>query len=514
MPKQTDGRAKGPRMIQEILRLRALGLSKRRIAKALSCSRNTVDRYVEAGGEGAAAPAAAGQDYRAPWSEMVDWQEVHAATAKGDPLSALWEERVAARTETAAVPYVSFWREYRRRFPHVPLELHKIHPPGERCEIDYKGDAPGLGYIDRRTKEFVPCRLFGAVLCFSQLFFPRATLTERQHDLLDSIGEAYGYFGGVPLTSAVDNAKAAVSRAHRYDPDIHREFAHFCEHFGTAPLAMRPGKPKDKNLIENALGVFWRWARRRLRGKTFHSLAELNAFLADIADEFNTRIQRKYGASRRDKFETGERSKLLVMPQSRYNFGEWKDAKVHPDCHVQIGRNFYSVPYHLRGKTVEVRLTPALVEAYANLECVARHIRVHPNAIGRYVTKANHLPEAQRAVREATPQRAVDDAAAVGGATEAVVRSLIEDARHPLMHLRRVQGILRLAKRYSKPDLERACQTLVDVGTKMPRLGDVEALIKSKRDPKSASVIPLQRQPNPYLRGQDSWRLTQGVSDD
>lgn len=69
------------------------------------------------------------------------------------------------------------------------------------------------------------------MLCFSQLFFPRAMLTERQHDLLDSIGKAYGYFGGVPLTGAVDNAKAVVSRAHRYDPDIHREFGHFCEHF-------------------------------------------------------------------------------------------------------------------------------------------------------------------------------------------------------------------------------------------------------------------------------------------
>ena len=508
MPKQTDGRAKGPRMIQEIHRLKALGLSKRRIAKALGCSRNTIDKYLEVGDEGASAPAADGQKYRAPWSELIDWQQVHAATAKGDPLSALWEEKVTARTETAAVPYVSFWREYRRRFPHVPLELHKIHPPGERCEIDYKGDAPGLGYIDRRTKKFVPCRLFGAVLCFSQLFCPRATLTEKQNDLLDSIGEAYAYFGGVPLTSAVDNAKAAVSRAHRYDPDIHREFAHFCEHFGTAPLAMRPGKPKDKNLIENALGVFSRWARRRLRGKAFHSLAELNAFLAHLADDFNARIQRKYGVSRRHKFEESERSRLPPLPQNGYSFGEWKDAKVHPDCHIQVGKNFYSVPYTLRGKTVEVRQTTALIEAYANLECVARHIRAHPNATGRYITKTAHLPDAHQAMHEATPQRAVEEAADVGEATETIVRSLIEEARHPLMHLRRVQGILRLTKRYSKADLERACQTLVEVGTKLPRLGDVEALIKNKLDPKSAPVIPIQRQPNPYLRGQDSWRQT------
>lgn len=494
-------------MIQEIQRLRALGLSKRKIAKALEISRNTVDKYLEENTQGAAAAAPlGGQDYRAPWSDQIDWQVVHQATAKGDPLSAFWEERVQTNAELGSVPYVSFWREYRRRFPHVPLDLHKIHPPGERCEIDYKGDAPGLGYIDRRTKEFVPCRLFGAVLCFSQLFFARATLSEKQGDLLDSVAQAFTYFGGVPLTSAVDNAKAAVSKAHRYDPDINREFTHFCEHFGTAPLAMRPGKPKDKNLIENALGVFWRWARRQLRGKTFHSLGELNVFLVQLADAFNGRTQRKYGVSRRDKFDVGEKDRLLPIPVSPYCFGEWKTAKIHPDCHVQIGKNFYSVPFQLRGKSVEVRLTTALVEAYSNLECVARHIRAHPNATGQYITKLSHLPEAHRALREATPQHAIDDAAAVGEATETIVRCLFEEARHPLMYLRRVQGILRLVKRYSKADLERACATLVQIGTKLPRLGDVEALIKNNLDMKSALVIPLQRRPNPYLRGQESWR--------
>jgi hypothetical protein len=494
-------------MIHEIQRLKGLGLSKRRIAKALGCSRNTVDKYLDPDlGDGLSEHSIAGPEYRAPWSERIDWPSVHNATLKGDPLSAVWEEQVLTNPATATIPYVSFWREYRRCFPQVPLDLHKIHPPAERCEIDYKGDAPGLGYIDRRTGEFVPCRLFGAVLCFSQLFFPRATLSEKQSDLLDSIAEAYSYFGGVPLTSAVDNARAAVSRAHRYDPDIHREFAHFCNHFGTAPLAMRPGKPKDKNLIENALGVFWRWARRHLRGKKFFSLGELNSFLIGLADAFNSRMQRKYGVSRRQKFGDGERSKLLPLPEIAYCFGEWKTAKVHPDCHIQIGKNFYSVPYVLRGKETEVRLTSALVEAYFELECVARHIRAHTNAVGQYFTKTAHLPEAHKAMQEATPQHAIEDAAQVGEATEAVVRSLIENARHPLMYLRRVQGILRLAKRYSQADLEHACRVMVEVGTALPRLSDIEALIKVSIDPKSAPVIPIQRLPNPYLRGQDSWR--------
>jgi transposase len=490
-------------MIQEILRLKAMGLSKRKIAKALDCSRNTVDKYLE--GDAVSAVATAAAEYRAPWSESLDWAKIHAATVRGAPLADLWEEAAATSDDVAGVPYVSFWREYRRRYPNVPLDLHKIHPPGERCEVDYKGDSPGLGYIDRASREFVPCRLFGAVLSFSQLFFPRATLTEKQGDLLRSIAEAYGYFGGVALTTAVDNAKALVSRAHRYDPDLNREFAHFAEHHGTAPLAMRPRKPKDKNLIENALGVFWRWVRRRLRDRPCYSLGELNDFLRELADVFNSRVQRKYGLSRWQKFEDAEKAKLLPLPVLAYTFGEWRTAKVHPDCHVQVGKNFYSVPYKLRGKDVEVRLSSGLVEAFFKLECVARHLRASANMQGRYVTTDAHLPDAHRALREATPQTAVSEATAIGPATEVVVRDLVEKARHPLMYLRRVQGILRLIKRYSAGDLERACATLVKVGVTMPRLADVEDIIKSNIDPRSAAVIPISRGPNPYLRGQQTW---------
>src|SRR5690606_35076927 len=113
-------------------------------------------------------------------------------------------------------------------------------------------------------------------------------------------------------------------KAHRYDPDINKEFMHFCEHYGTAPIATRPKSPKDKNIIENALGVFWRWADRRIRNRTFYSIGELNTFLRELADEFNVRIQRKYGLSRRDKFEQGEREKLLALPASTYRCGIWK----------------------------------------------------------------------------------------------------------------------------------------------------------------------------------------------
>ena len=503
MAVRQKGKTKGPRMIHEIHRLNAMGLSKRMIAKALGCSRNTVDKYLA---DADHASAETNKEYSAPWADIVPWHDVESATLRGMPLSQCWELRAAIHERLESVPYVSFWREYRRRFPDIPIELHKIHPPAERCEIDYKGDANGLGYFDKETHEYVSCRLFGAVLCFSQLFFARATLTEKQGDLLGSVGKAYNYFGGVPLTTAFDNAKAAVHRPHRYDPDINREFMHFCDHYGTAPLAMRPGQPKDKNLIENALGVFWRWAGYKFRQRQFFSLSDLNDFLCELVEEFNARIQRKYGCSRRDKFTEGEQALLLKLPTTGYQAAEWKTAKPHPDCHIQVGKNFYSIPYQARDKTVDVRISEFIIEVYRDLDCIARHLKAQGRTYGQYFTNEAHLPEVHRALREATPSQAIDQAAEVGPNTEKIIRQLIEHSCHPLMYLRRVQGILRLAKRYSTKSLEAACKTMVGIGTAMPRLNDIEAIMKSSLEQQGSNVIPIKRQSNPFLRGQESWR--------
>jgi hypothetical protein len=291
-------------------------------------------------------------------SNQIDWDLARKlAQVEGEPLSDVWER--LAKSGTVAVPYVSFWREFKRRFPSVPLEMHKIHPPAERVEIDYKGQDNGFGYYDRVAGVWVPCRLFGAILCFSQMFYARATRTERQEDLLTSVALAYEFFGGVPLTTAFDNAKAAVTKAHRYDPDINPEFAMFCEHFSTAPLAMRPGKPKDKNLIENVLGVFWRWARRRLRTRQHYSLAELNQALLALVHEFNDRVQRKYGGSRRQKFVGGEKDRLLPLPARAWSYSEWKSPTVHPDCHVQIDYIFCSATHYIRDQVVNARVGAA-----------------------------------------------------------------------------------------------------------------------------------------------------------
>jgi hypothetical protein len=52
------------------------------------------------------------------------------------------------------------------------------------------------------------------------------------------------------------------------------------------------------------------------------------------------------------------------LPPRRYEFGEWKRARVHPDYHVEIERSYYSVLYRLIDQRVEVRPTAQMIEIF------------------------------------------------------------------------------------------------------------------------------------------------------
>lgn len=156
-------------MLGEIQRLKAMGFRKKAVARTLGISRNTLKKCWEDPEAGTAPENASGGSpelYRAPWSNGVDWEKVGEAVKRGQALSHYWElfqEGLPVGAPLRLVPYVSFWREYKRRFPQVPLEFHRTHPPGACCETDYKGSRPGVQPVSvcRRDTDTTKRRLSG-----------------------------------------------------------------------------------------------------------------------------------------------------------------------------------------------------------------------------------------------------------------------------------------------------------------------------------------------------------------
>lgn len=106
---------------------------------------------------------------------------------------------------------------------------------------------------------------------------------------------------------------------------------------------------------------------------------------------------------------------------------------------------------------------------------------------------------------EMVPQKWLQDARLIATETHAFVERLLTQTPHPLMHLRRVPGIIRLKSRYSADQLERACRLANSFPERLPRLKTLKGILKSQTA-KNTNVVEMpvvKREPNPNLRGLD-----------
>lgn len=141
-----------------------------------------------------------------------------------------------------------------------------------------------------------------------------------------------------------DNLKAAVTNPDRYDPGLNRTYAEMASHYGTAVLAARPRRPKDKAKVEVAVQIAQRWVLARLRNQRFFSLAELNAAIRVLVAELNARQMRGFGSSRAELFAEIDRPKLGELPDQPYVFARWKRCRIAPDYHVEVDGHCHALP--------------------------------------------------------------------------------------------------------------------------------------------------------------------------
>jgi transposase len=415
-------------------RLRA-GRSLREIARALGCSRRTV-REVRDG-----LRAAPGRTSAEPlWMSQVEWPAVLHELGLGHPLKFIWEERAQSLTT-----YPNFWKQFYRKFPELRQAsvTAREFAPGERVEVDYAGDP--LEWVDVRTGELHPAWVFVAGLGCSQLLFAWAAEDMKSRNWLDSHQRMYAFYGGVPHVTVPDCLKQGVLKCHRYDPDLNPSYAALAAHYATAVVPARPAHPRDKAIVEGLVKILMRYVRFRYRRHRFTSLAELNHALAACVERINERRHRRFGVSRRERFEQGERAALKPLPVAEFDDAEWKDAKLHPDCYVVVEATYYSAPHIHRGKRLRVRLTLNQVELYLNGERLAVHRRDRSRS-GRRVRNDAHFPANALAYYEATPQQLLSQSRFIHPDFHALVVDLFNADVYG--HLRRVQGLLRSATKH------------------------------------------------------------------
>jgi len=433
------------RMQAQIKLMSEQGHSIRSIARVLRLSRRTVRKYLE--------PVPQLRTESGGWEEKVDWdyvrQEVY---GKGTTVKQI------GREVAPEIAYVKFWRVFRENAARqaspeqVTIRLH--HKPAEKTQIDF---CDGLWITDRATGNKKPTQFFLGVLPFSSYTFGEFVLDQKLSTFIGVQERMFAYFGGVTPYVVVDNLKSGVHKPDLYDPDVNPTYCDFANHMGFAVLPARPYKARDKGAGESNIGVVQRGFFQQVRNRIFYSLQDLNQALREYLERLNREAMKDYGVSRAQRFEE-EKTHLKPLPPSRFELSEWRAAKVHPDCHIQVEKNFYSVPFVYVGQKVRVRLTDKMVEIFSEDSLsLAAHLRLR--GIGQFSTYDFHYPQAKLAVARFEVRHAQEQAKTLGPHVEKLVGDLCSD-QHPLRHLRRVQGILRLSKRYpiTAEALDHACQ--------------------------------------------------------
>ena len=455
------------RTILEVLRLRLdAGLSERQTARSLGVPRSTVQDYLARFRvSGLAWPLAPHEDEavleRALFARdptptaarrpLPDWAAIACEKKrKGVTLHLLWQEYRSV--ERAGYSYSQFAEHYRRWRVTLDPVLRQEYRAGERAFVDYAGLTVGI--VDPTTGEVRTAQIFVAALGASNYTYADATWTQQLPDWIASHVRMLEYFGAVPALIIPDNLKSGVTQASYYEPEINATYADWATHYGTVILPTRVATPRDKAKVETAVQIVERELLAPMRHHMFTALAELNHAIRERLERLNTRPFQKLPGTRRTLFDAIDRPALRPLPPARYEYAEWRAAKVNIDYHIAVDRHFYSVPYQLVRATVTVRTTATMLEVLHQGKRVAAHARRHTP--GGYSTDPAHRPKAHQQHMEWTPSRLEHWGQSIGVATGAVVAHILESKPHPEQGYRACLGLFSLAKRYGDARLEAA----------------------------------------------------------
>ncbi len=333
--------------------------------------------------------------------------------------------------------------------------MKMIHKGGEKLFIDYSGDS--VDYINPVTGEVCKTELFIASWGASSYCFADVYESQKKEDFIDGHIDAFNFFGVVPHVLIPDNLKSAVTKADLYDPSINKLYAKMAEHYNTVVIPARPRKPKDKAVVESNVLHIQRYILARLRNMQFFSLQEIKSAVSELLSEYNNRKMKDYnGQTRRERFLELDVTYAKELISKDFKYSDIKqNLKVTPNYHIRYNKHFYSVPFDLIGKKVDIYKAGKIIEIYFQDKHICRHLLGKCNF--GYTTETLHMPPSHQHTKALSPEWLIEQAGKNGTNCIDAIKKTLQMPIHLDQAFRKAQGILRLAKIYSPERLEIAC---------------------------------------------------------
>ena len=458
---------------QQVLALGRLGWSLRRIEAETGVRRETASAYLKAAGiavrdaggrprvwpssnpattkEVSTDPAGRPPSPAPSASACEPYREVIAdAVRRGRNAMVIWQQLVDEHGFAARYASVRRFVATLRGPSAVEQRVVIRTEPGEEAQVDYGGDGP---MVRDASGKYRRTRLFVMALGYSRkavrLVVPRssAQIWCELHE------RAFRRLGGTVRVIVLDNLKEGVLTPDFYDPALNPLYRDVLAQYGVVALPCRVGDPDRKGKVESGIAH----TQQAIRGLRFESVEEAQAYLDRWSERWaDTRI---HGTTKRQvaAMFAEERPALGPLPVEPFRYYRFGTRTVHLDGCVEVDAAYYSAPPGWIGRRVQVQWN----------ELTARLLDPKTGALLREHLRAprgwHRIADADRPAR--TPQKtlALLTAAHVAGPSIGALCNHMHQ-HDGVIAVRRILGVLALARKHGPAVVENAAASALDVG--------------------------------------------------
>jgi transposase len=471
---------------QQILALGRLGWTLKRIEQTTGVRRETVSGYLKAAGipvrgrgrpsEAKPKPAISGAPVstdsaratstaistddapaprpgRAPSASACEPYRtlITEALGRGRNAMAIWQELVDAHGFAAR--YASVRRFVQTLRGATPAEARIVitTAAGEEAQVDY-GEGPMVRHP--KTGKYRRTRLFVLTLGYSRKSVRLLVWQSSAQAWAELHERAFRRLGGTVRVIVLDNLKEGVLTPDIYEPALNPLYRDVLAHYGVVALPCRVGDPDRKGKVESGVGHA---QKTPLQGMRFETIEEAQAYLDRWEMRWaDTRI---HGTTKRQvaAMFAEEQPALGPLPLEPFRYYRFGVRTVHLDGCVEVDAAYYGAPPGWIGRRVDVQWNDL-------------HVRLVDPKTGQLLREHLRAPRGWHRIEDADrPARTPAKTLALLAAAQRVGPSTGAIADHIHSHdgavgVRRILGLLALAKQHGPAVVEHAAKAAVDLG--------------------------------------------------
>jgi transposase len=381
-------------------------------------------------------------------------EAIELGLSRGRNAMAIWQDLVADTGFHSSYQTVKrFVRKLRGTQP-VPARAVIVTAPGEEAQVDYGSKGPMVR--DAQTGKYRRTRLFVMTLGYSRKSVRLLTFRSSSRIWAEFHEKAFRRLGGSPRVVVLDNLKEGVLLPDLYDPTLNPLYRDVLAHYGAVALPCRIQDPDRKGKVESGVG---HTQRTPLKGMRFESLEEAQAYL----DRWETHCAdtRIHGTTKRQvsAMFAEEKPALLPLPLEPFRYYRHGQRVVHLDGCVEVEAAYYGLPPGWIGRLVQVQWDELFVRILdpQTGQLLREHVR---QKRGEYRIQEQDLSPRRPFKVSQLLWRAEHAGTQIGALCSHIYN------QQGQLGVRRILGVLALAKKYGTAATEDACGAALEMGVR------------------------------------------------